>query len=138
MRLVATGHGDRVGRLRETPAAASGPFTGRPWRRGETQVINVDDPFERRDQRRPKNATQAHHGGAGVQPARKVNVVVARQPESRFSAPASGIVDADHLCLATFPRRHRMRRACFVNLLRAERRYSKLKNAPPWVDAPFA
>jgi hypothetical protein len=25
----------------------------------ETEVISVDDPFERRDQRRPKNAMQA-------------------------------------------------------------------------------
>src|SRR5687767_2363071 len=39
MRLAASGPGDRVGRLHETPAAASGP--GAPadrWRRGETQV----------------------------------------------------------------------------------------------------
>jgi hypothetical protein len=34
--------------------------------RGEPQVISVDDPFERRDQRRPKNAMQANHEDAAV------------------------------------------------------------------------
>jgi hypothetical protein len=40
----------------------------------ETQVISVDDPFERRDQRRPKTAMQPNHEGAAVPPARKINV----------------------------------------------------------------
>jgi hypothetical protein len=47
-------------------------------------VISVDDPFERRDQRRPKNAMQAHHEGARAQPARKINAFFASTAEIAF------------------------------------------------------
>jgi hypothetical protein len=44
---------------------------------GEGTVISGDKPFERRDQRRSKNVMQAHHGGAEVHTAGKINVLFA-------------------------------------------------------------